>query len=51
VESVMSKGEVYWESMKKLQAVYHGRKPVQVSTIVDENGCTLTNHSDVCARW
>ena len=47
----MSKGEVYWESMKKLQVVYRGRKPVKVSTIVDENGCTLTNHSDVCARW
>jgi len=51
VESVMSKGEVYWESMKKLQAVYHGCKPVWVSTAVDENSCMLTNHSDVCARW
>ena len=26
-------------------------KPLQVNTIVDENGNTLSNHSDVCVRW
>ena len=38
--SVISKGNVKWECMKKLQVVYRGHKPLQVNTIVDENGNT-----------
>ena len=50
-KSAMSKGNVQWECMKKLQVVTRGRKPVQVNTIVDENGNALSNHKDVCVRW
>ena len=48
-ESAMSKGNVQWECMKKLQVVTHGHKPVQVNTSVDENGNALSNHNDT--RW
>ena len=50
-ESAMSKGNVQWEFMKKLQVAYCSCKSLQVNTIVDENGNTLSNHSDICARW
>ena len=49
--SNLYKGNVQWECMKRLQVAYHGHKPLQVNTIVDENGNILSNHSDVCARW
>ena len=51
--SNLYKGNVQWECMKKLQlqVAYCSCKPLQVNTIVDENGNTLSNHSDVCARW
>ena len=49
-ESAMSKGNVKWECMKKLQVVYHGCKPLQVNAIIDENDNTLSNHGDVCVR-
>ena len=50
-ESAISKGNVQWECMKKLQVAYHGCKPLQINTILDKNGNTLSNLSDVCARW
>ena len=47
---MMSNGNVQWECTKKLQVVYHGRKPLQVNTIIDENVNTLSNYSNVCTR-
>ena len=43
-ESAMSKGNVQWECIKKSQILTRGCEPVQVNTIVDENGDTLSNH-------
>ena len=49
-EFAMSNGNIQWKCTKKLRVVYHGHKPLQVNTIIDENVNTLSNHSDVCAR-
>ena len=46
-ESAMKKGCVQWECMKKLQLVYGGRKPVRVTTIVDEKGNALSSPADI----
>lgn len=48
---MMSKEARCLECMKELQSVHWGHQPVQVSTIVDEDGKIMTNPRDECARW
>ena len=50
-EKCETAGGAQWRCIRRLQSLHLGRQPARVTSVVDEQGNTLTTSADIQNRW